>query len=165
MKRTTSTKSTKKSKTVIVSKPAKKKKTVVALKPAKRSASQTRAVGRRKSAAARVRIEKGSGKIIINGQPLVTYFPYFEWQEIVLAPLKALAKEKGLNISIKVSGGGKKGQAISVQHGLSRALVKWNETFKKTLKTLGYLTRDPRVKERKKFGLKKARRAPQWSKR
>jgi small subunit ribosomal protein S9 len=124
-----------------------------------------RAVGRRKRASARVRIGKGSGKITINGKDYKEFLPYFQWQEIVTAPLKALAKEKDLDVSAIVTGGGKKGQAVSVQLGLSRALVMWNEDFKKTLKTLGFLTRDPRVKERKKFGLKKARRAPQWSKR
>ncbi len=126
---------------------------------------QLRAVGRRKSASARVRLEKGKGTVTVNGQPLEKYFPYFEWQETVLAPLKALGKDKDLDVSAKVAGGGKKGQATSVQLGLSRALVLWNEEFKKTLKALGLLTRDARVKERKKPGLKKARRAPQWSKR
>ncbi len=124
-----------------------------------------RAVGRRKSASARVKIDKGEGKIIINGKSLREYFPYFEFQNIVLAPLKALAKEKDLDLTVKVSGGGKHGQAVAVQHGIARILVLWNEDFKKTLKSLGLLTRDARVKERKKAGLKKARRAPQWSKR
>lgn len=125
----------------------------------------TRSVGRRKSAAARVRVDKGSGRIMVNGQTLAAYFPYFELQEIILAPLKALAKEKDLDFSVKVAGGGKRGQAVAVQLGIARALVKWNEEFRKILKTLGFLKRDARVKERKKFGLKKARRAPQWSKR
>lgn len=126
---------------------------------------QNRAVGRRKSAAARVRVEKGTGKIVVNGKPFNEYFQHFEMKEIVMAPVKALGKDKDLDFSVKVSGGGKKGQSVAVQHGIARALVVWNEDFKKTLKTLGFLTRDPRVKERKKFGLKKARRAPQWSKR
>lgn len=124
-----------------------------------------RAVGRRKCASARVRINKGSGKIIVNGLDYKLYFPYFEWHEMVLAPLKALGKEKDLDVEAKVSGGGKNGQARAVLHGIARALVNWNDEFKKTLKTQGFLTRDPRVKERKKFGLKKARRAPQWAKR
>lgn len=126
---------------------------------------QHRAVGRRKTASARVRIAAGKGVITVNGKELAAYFPYFEQQELILAPLKALAKEKDLDFSVKVAGGGTKGQAVAVQHGIARALVIWNEDFRKTLKTLGFLTRDPRVKERKKFGLKKARRAPQWSKR
>jgi small subunit ribosomal protein S9 len=124
-----------------------------------------RAVGRRKRASARVMISKGSGKITVNGKDYKEFFPYFELCDIVMAPLKALSKEKDLDVSAKVAGGGKKGQAVSVQLGIARALILWNEDFKKTLKTLGFLTRDARIKERKKFGLKKARRAPQWSKR
>jgi len=124
-----------------------------------------RAVGRRKRASARVRITKGSGKITINGKDYKEFLPYFQWQDIVVAPLKTLAKEKDIDVSCLVTGGGKKGQATAIQLGLARALMLWNEDFKKTLKTQGYLTRDPRVKERKKFGLKKARRAAQWSKR
>ena len=124
-----------------------------------------RAVGRRKSASARVRIDKGTGVIVVNGKPLNEYLPYFQMQDTVRAPLKALSKEKDLDISVRIVGGGKKGQSIAIQHGIARALVLWNDDFKKTLKTLGFLTRDPRVKERKKPGLKKARRAPQWSKR
>ncbi len=126
---------------------------------------QMRSVGRRKTAGARVSIDKGSGKITVNGKPLAEYFPYFEWQEMIVAPLKALSKEKDLDFSVKVAGGGKKGQAQAVQLGIARALVVWNEDFHKTLKSLGFLSRDARVKERKKPGLKKARRAPQWSKR
>jgi len=134
-------------------------------KVVKKSDDTSRAVGRRKRASARVRIEKGEGKIIINGKDFKVYFPHFEQQDIVMSALKTLAKEKDLNVSAKVVGGGKKGQAVAVCHGIARALVEWNEEFKKTLKTQGLLTRDSRIKERKKFGLKKARRAPQWSKR
>lgn len=126
---------------------------------------QLRSVGRRKSASARVKIDKGTGKVTVNGQDYQKYFPYFEMQSVIFAPLKALGKEKDLNFSCKVNGGGKKSQAQAIQHGIARALVLWNEDFHKTLKSLGLLTRDPRVKERKKPGLKKARRAPQWSKR
>lgn len=123
------------------------------------------AVGRRKSAAARVKIKLGKGKTEVNGLPIEEYFVPLELQQICLAPLVSVAKEKNFDVSVKVVGGGKAGQAIAIQLGIARALIKWNEEWKKTLKTLGYLTRDPRVKERKKFGLKKARRAPQWSKR
>ncbi len=126
---------------------------------------EMRTVGRRKSAAARVKIDKGSGKITINGKDLKVYFPFFATQEMIVAPLKAVGKEKDLDFSVRVMGGGKQGQATAVQLGIARALVLWNEDFRKSLKTLNLLTRDPRVKERKKFGLKKARRAPQWSKR
>ncbi len=124
-----------------------------------------RSVGRRKRASARIQIKPGSGVVTVNGKPMAEYFPYFEWQNIVMAPLVAVAKEKTFDVSAKISGGGKKGQAVSVRHGIARALVLWNEDLKKTLKTQGYLTRDARIKERKKPGLKKARRAPQWSKR
>lgn len=124
-----------------------------------------RAVGRRKSAVARVKLDKGSGQITVNGKTLTEYFPHFEWQDLVTAPLKATGKEKDYDVSIRVVGGGKAGQAIAVRHGLSRVLVSWNPDFKKTLKSQGYLTRDARVKERKKFGLKRARKGPQWSKR
>lgn len=125
----------------------------------------TRSVGRRKRASARVRISPGTGIVTVNGKPCAEYFPYFEWQNIVMAPLVAVGKEKTFDVSAKIAGGGKKGQAVSVRHGIARALVIWNEDLKKTLKTQGYLTRDARIKERKKPGLKKARRAPQWSKR
>lgn len=129
------------------------------------NSSLARAIGRRKRAGARARLQPGSGNIIINGKPLSVYFPYFEWQDIVRAPLKAVAKENDLDVSVKVAGGGTKGQAVAAQHGIARALLIWNETWRKTLKTNGFLRRDPRVKERKKPGLKRARRAPQWSKR
>jgi small subunit ribosomal protein S9 len=125
----------------------------------------TRALGRRKSASARVRIDRGNGKITVNGKALNEYFTHFIDQENVIAALKAVGKEKDLDVSVKVQGGGMKGQVVAVRHGIARALVVWNEDFKTALKTIGFLTRDPRVKERKKPGLKKARRAPQWSKR
>ena len=134
-------------------------------KVAKKTDDTSRAVGRRKRASARVRISKGTGKIVINGIDFKVYFPHFSQQDAIMAPLIALAKEKDLDISVKVVGGGKKGQSVAVGHGIARALVAWNAEFKKSLKTLGLLTRDSRIKERKKFGLKKARRAPQWSKR
>ena len=124
-----------------------------------------RSVGRRKTASARVRLSPGTGKITVNGKDFKEYFPYFEWQNIILAPLTAVGKEKTFDVSAKIVGGGQKGQATAVQLGIARALVIWNEDLKKSLKTQGYLTRDARVKERKKPGLKRARRAPQWSKR
>ena len=122
-------------------------------------------VGRRKSASARVRLDFGTGEITVNGKSLKEFFPYFEMQERILAPLKAVNKEKNTNVSIKVAGGGKKGQADAAAMGIARALIKMDEELRKTLKSLKFLTRDARVKERKKPGLKKARRAPQWSKR
>lgn len=124
------------------------------------------AVGRRKEAVARVRIfEEGSGKITINNRDLKVYFPIFQLADLILAPLKLTGQADKLDISIKVLGGGKQGQAEAGRHGLSRALVKLKPEFKPTLKKVGFLTRDARVKERKKFGLKKARKAPQWAKR
>lgn len=129
------------------------------------TSNKLRAVGRRKSASARVRLTDGKGEFTVNGKKMEEYFPYFELQQIVLAPLETTAKVGKLNVSVKVVGGGVKGQAIAVSHGLSRSLVKYDEEYKKPLKAVGLLTRDPRVKERKKPGLKKARRAPQWKKR
>lgn len=123
----------------------------------------TRAVGRRKEAAARVRLLDESKEITINGRALVKYFPTKIHQEMIMAPLKAVGIDMG--VSAKVAGGGTAGQASAVRHGISRCLVSINEDFKATLKALGFLRRDPRMKERKKFGLKRARRAPQWSKR
>ncbi len=127
----------------------------------------TPAVGKRKCAIARVRIlkEKPKGiKIIVNDKDYKEYFPYFELQDAVLLPLK-LTGHDDISISIKIHGGGPKGQAEAVRHGISRALLKINEDLRTTLKKEGLLTRDSRVKERKKPGLRKARRAPQWSKR
>ena len=124
------------------------------------------AVGRRKSAIARVRLfDAGKGEIIVNNKSLDQYFPGFEYQYIVLAPLKALGLADKFNLSIKVVGGGKKGQADATRLGIARALLIHNPDWRATFKPLGYLTRDSRVKERKKPGLKKARRAPQWQKR
>ncbi len=139
--------------------------TKIAQKKEKVAVESMRSVGRRKTAAARVRLTPGTGKIIVNGKDFKVYFPYFEWQNIIMAPLTAVGKEKTFDISVKIVGGGQKGQAVAVQLGIARALVVWNNELKKSLKTQGYLTRDARVKERKKPGLKRARRAPQWSKR
>ncbi|PIS05042.1 MAG: 30S ribosomal protein S9 [Candidatus Buchananbacteria bacterium CG10_big_fil_rev_8_21_14_0_10_42_9] len=123
-------------------------------------------VGKRKNAVARVRLFKdGQGEFKINEQELQKYFATAELQQIVASPLTALGQSKKVNISVKVSGGGKKGQAESVSLGVARALIVLNEDWRKTLRPLGLLTRDARVKERKKPGLKKARRAPQWAKR
>lgn len=127
--------------------------------------TEERAVGRRKTAAARVRIQPGTGIITVNNKPFTVYFPIAFWQEKVVAPLVVAAREKGFDISIKVVGGGTNSQAEAVRHGIARALVKWDETFKPILRAEGFMTRDPRAKERKKFGLHKARRAHQWRKR
>ncbi len=124
------------------------------------------AVGRRKSASARIRlIVGGKGSIIINEKPLSEYFPTQALQDIVKKPLVAVGQDKTMDVTVKVVGGGKHGQAEAVQLGIARSLVASNDELRKSLKSIGMLSRDARVKERKKFGKKKARRAPQWSKR
>jgi len=124
------------------------------------------AVGRRKTAVARVRLfSTGEKKVIINEKELSNYFPMPEIQQVVLSPLEKVNMMGKFLVSVKVRGGGFSAQAEAIRHGLARALVKVNPNFKKRLKKAGYLTRDPRMRERKKFGLKRARRAPQWQKR
>lgn len=127
--------------------------------------SMSRAVGRRKTASARVRITTGKGEVVVNGKSLAEYFPVDIWQQSVLSPLVVTGKEKGMDVSVKVVGGGPHGQAQAVRHGIARALVDWDENLKPVLKAEGFLTRDARAKERKKFGQKKARRGHQWRKR
>jgi small subunit ribosomal protein S9 len=123
------------------------------------------ATGRRKTAVAQIRFfPNGSGKILINQKKVEDYFPYFVWQKNVYDPLE-LTNFKNGDFIIKVTGGGINAQAEAIRLGISRALVKYNPDFKKILKSAGFLTRDPREKERKKPGLKRARRAPQWQKR
>jgi small subunit ribosomal protein S9 len=123
------------------------------------------AVGRRKTSTARVRIWKGKGEITVNKKGYAEYLPEIGLRHVVLAPLKATKIFGETRIEAKVKGGGINSQAGALQHGLSRALVKFNPDFRKILKPLGFLKRDSRMKERRKFGLKKARKAPQWSKR
>jgi len=124
------------------------------------------AVGRRKESIAQVRlIKNGSGKVIVNGRELANYFGSPLLQEIVTAALKVVGQDDKLDISAQVSGGGLTGQAESIRMGVSRALLLLNPVFRKSLRRHGYLTRDSRMKERKKPGLKRARRAPQWQKR
>lgn len=124
------------------------------------------AVGRRKSSVARVRIhKKGDAAVIINEKPYQIYFLNYYLQSIIEAPLKLVDLHNKLYITIKVQGGGPRGQAESARHGISRALLLVNPEYRGDLKKAGFLKRDPRVKERKKYGLKRARRAPQWSKR
>lgn len=125
----------------------------------------TPATGRRKKSIARVRLLNGSGKITINGRPLNEYFANGFLQLIVNQPLSMCDEGKKYDVSVNVHGGGLTGQAGAIRHGISRALVKETPTTKPELKKAGYLRRDPRMKERKKYGLKKARRAPQFSKR
>ena len=121
--------------------------------------------GRRKCSIARVRIIPGKGKFTINGCDIDEYLTTDTLKVIAKQPLTATSNEAKFDVIAKVTGGGLSGQAGAVRHGLARALVKANEENKPVLKSAGFLTRDPRMKERKKPGLKKARKAPQFSKR
>ncbi len=121
--------------------------------------------GRRKESVARVRLLPGSGKIMINGKEMNQYFGLDTLKLIVRQPLVATETEGSFDIIAKVEGGGFSGQAGAIRHGIARALLQADGEYRPVLKKNGYLTRDPRMKERKKYGLKKARRAPQFSKR
>jgi small subunit ribosomal protein S9 len=123
-------------------------------------------IGRRKTSRARVRLFKSSkGEIIVNSKALESYFPIDELQKKVNAPLQEGVVTEKFKISVLVKGGGQNSQAEAVRHGIARALILYDEELRKKLKKLKMLKRDPRMKERRKFGLKKARKAPQWSKR
>ena len=123
------------------------------------------ATGRRKEAVARVRIRPGTGKFDLNGRTLEEYFTSRAQRMIVTAPLRTVEREKALDVVATIIGGGANGQAGALQHGIARALVALDEGLRGALKAEGYLTRDSREKERRKYGLKKARKAPQYSKR
>ena len=123
-------------------------------------------IGRRKEATARVRVMNGTGKFIVNEKTLEHYFPRLGDMEAILAPFGAVGQERvSYDVTVKVQGGGVSGQTDSVQLGLSRALVKMNIEVVPLLRKVGLLTRDPRIKERKKPGLKRARKAPTYTKR
>ena len=126
--------------------------------------SDINAVGRRKSAVARVRLVPGEGKILINKRDIDNYFGLETLKMTVRQPLE-LTKVSDFDIIVNVRGGGLTGQSGAIRHGISRALCKANPDLRADLKKAGFLTRDPRMKERKKYGLKAARRAPQFSKR
>ena len=121
--------------------------------------------GRRKKSVARVRVYPGTGKIIINDRDIDDYFGLDTLKLIVNQPLALTETEGKFDIICRVTGGGVSGQAGAIRHGLSRALLQYDESLRVALKKAGFLTRDPRMKERKKYGLKGARRAPQFSKR
>ena len=123
------------------------------------------ATGRRKSSVARVRLTSGNGKIEINGKNIDEYLQRDTLILIAKQPLTLTSTADKFDISVNVIGGGIAGQAGAICHGIARALLKVSETYKKELKDAGLLTRDPRMKERKKYGLKKARKASQFSKR
>lgn len=156
--------------------PAKKKKIEEAAKEKKEIIEKPEkkekffyAVGRRKTSVAQVRIyleEKATeSDYIVNKKKAKDYFPGITLQNILFGPLKATGLQNKFKFSILAKGGGFKGQSEASRLGISRALIKYDESLRKTLKDLGFLTRDPRMVERKKPGLKKARRAPQWAKR
>ncbi|MFC1871251.1 30S ribosomal protein S9 [Chloroflexota bacterium] len=121
--------------------------------------------GRRKSAVAQVKLVSGNGAVIINGTPLDEVFPHVEQSSVVLKPLMVTDTLSKYSAMIKVAGGGVSGQSGAISHGIARALVVADESFKPVLRQYGLLTRDSRVKERKKPGLKRARKAPQYTKR
>jgi small subunit ribosomal protein S9 len=121
--------------------------------------------GRRKSAVARVRLRDGDGKITINGRAVEDYFPNDTHRMILTEPLRAVEAEERYDIDATMDGGGPSGQAGAMRLGIARALVALDEESRPTLKKAGFLTRDAREKESKKYGLKKARKAPQYSKR
>lgn len=155
-------------KKTVASKPVVQKgsKEIITDKPKTIRRTYSFAVGRRKSAIARVRYhKKGSGQFIINNLAVDKYFHTLELQQIAMAPLTALGLKVDTDITIRVAGGGQKGQAEAVRHGIARVLILVDEGHRSQLKRLGFLKRDARVKERKKAGLKRARRAPQWKKR
>jgi small subunit ribosomal protein S9 len=121
--------------------------------------------GRRKSSVARVRLVPGEGKIVINNRDVEDYVPFETLREVIKQPLVATETLGSYDIHVNVHGGGYTGQAGAIRHGVARALLNVDPDFRPTLKSAGLLTRDARMKERKKYGLKGARRAPQFSKR
>lgn len=143
-------------------------KTEVAIKPAAHKAASkgryTEAVGRRKTAIARVRIMSGSGKVTVNGKDIKHYFVLPRLVQDARSPLEQL-KLNELDVTVVVSGGGIHAQAGAIRLGISRAIIAKTPDWKPRLRTMGFLTRDSRMVERKKYGLNKARRAPQWAKR
>jgi small subunit ribosomal protein S9 len=150
----------KKTKKVKETKEEKKEK----IKPA--SSRYFEAVGRRKTAIARVRFwTKGQKEFVVNGRPYQDYFQDPSLQEITLSSLKKMNCIDKFRVQVLVKGGGLHAQAEAIRHGTARALVEFNPDFGKRLRKVGFLTRDSRMRERKKFGLKRARRAPQWQKR
>ena len=121
--------------------------------------------GRRKSAVARVRLTPGTGAVVINGKPMEEIFNRPVHQTLVLKPLPVISETDKFNAQVKVAGGGISAWAGAIAHGIARALVVMDENLRKPLRDNGLLTRDSRVKERKKYGLKRARKAPQYTKR
>jgi small subunit ribosomal protein S9 len=121
--------------------------------------------GKRKTSVARVRLYPGPGEVIVNGRPLAEYFGRETDRSMAVAPLAVADLQGRFSASVKVAGGGITGQAGAIRHGVTRALIVMDEALKPALRRVGFVTRDARVKERKKFGLKRARKAPQYTKR
>lgn len=130
-----------------------------------KAAAKFYGTGRRKKSIARVYMTPGKGNITVNNRPLDEYFGLETLKVIVKQPLVATETEGKYDVKVNVKGGGTTGQAGAIRHGVARALLKVDNDYRATLKKEGFLTRDPRMKERKKYGLKSARRAPQFSKR
>lgn len=123
-------------------------------------------IGRRKTAVARVRLyTKGDKEFLVNNKEYKKYFPLPEDQDTAVSSMTKMKCLDKFRVTVKVKGGGRHAQAEAVRHGTARVLVEFNQNFRKRLRKAGYLTRDPRMRERKKFGLRRARRAPQWAKR
>lgn len=129
------------------------------------SQSYFHGTGRRKCAIAQVRLFTGKGGMVINGKTLEEQVPALVLRNRILVPLQVTGTLEKYNVVVKVEGGGVAGQADAIRHGISRAILKADETLRTSLRSYGLLTRDPRVKERKKYGLKRARKAPQYTKR
>lgn len=131
----------------------------------KTAGAYTPGLGRRKEATAQVRLSGGTGLFTVNGREMKEYFPVFNLQKTVVAPLVSTGLEGKYDVAVIVQGGGISGQAGAVRLGISRALIALNIDLRPSLKKLGFLNRDARVRERKKYGHKSARRSPQWAKR
>jgi small subunit ribosomal protein S9 len=125
----------------------------------------TQTTGRRKEAVARARLRTGTGKITINGKEFAVYFPTATARMVVSEPLRLTNTEESYDVDATIAGGGSSGQAGALRHAIARALVEVDEEMRPALKKAGFLTRDARAKESKKYGLKKARKAPQYTKR
>ena len=124
-----------------------------------------RGTGRRKNAIARVRLQPGEGRITVNEKDPLAYLGRRVLEMAALAPLRVTSTQRKFDVSVKVIGGGTSGQAGAIAHGIARALIKFDPDFRSALRKAGLLTRDARMKERKKYGLKRARKAPQYTKR
>jgi small subunit ribosomal protein S9 len=129
------------------------------------TATYHRGTGRRKCAIAQVKVSAGSGDITVNGKPYLQVFPLIDHRRMIEQAFLVTDTVGKYNVEIKIVGGGVTGQAGAIKHGIARALVDLNESFKAPLRQHGLLTRDSRIKERKKYGLKRARKAPQYTKR